>query len=143
LLAQRQTELEAEPSVDANGADRWEDALNNGTFAASYTYMKAAIIARFRMGRAFGVKPKGVGGAITLRRMLPEFCLFMGSLTAVIGGLAHMVLNGPTVPYVFNTVWAAYHAATVSVLFVYLNRPVTIAEREPLLRLPLSRRRLR
>jgi hypothetical protein len=30
------------------------------------------------------------------------------SLTAVIGGLAHMVLNGPTVPYVFNTVWAAY-----------------------------------
>jgi hypothetical protein len=54
------------------------------------------------------------------------------SLTAVIGGLAHMVLNGPTVPYVFNTVWAAYHAATMSVLFAYLNRPVTIAEREPL-----------
>jgi hypothetical protein len=29
-LAQRQTDLETEPSVDANGPDRWEDALNNG-----------------------------------------------------------------------------------------------------------------
>jgi hypothetical protein len=28
--------------------------------------------------------------------------------------------------------WATYHAATISVLFLYLNRPVTIPQRVPL-----------
>jgi hypothetical protein len=63
--------------------------------------------------------------------MLPEFCFFAGRLAAAIAGVAHMVLAGPSVAYVFNTLWASYQAVTLSVLFVYLNRPVTIPARTP------------
>jgi cellulose synthase (UDP-forming) len=101
------------------------------SFATSFTYMKAALVALTGRRHAFGVTPKGVGGAIPLRQLLPEFCLFAGSLAAALAGIAQMSLYGPSVAYVFNTIWATYHAITLSVLFVYLNRPVTIPARQP------------
>jgi hypothetical protein len=83
------------------------------------------------MRRAFGVTPKGVGGSIALRHMLTEFCFFAGNLMAAVAGVAQMVPAGPSVAYAINTLWAAYHAFMLSVLFFHLNRPVMIPQREP------------
>jgi cellulose synthase/poly-beta-1,6-N-acetylglucosamine synthase-like glycosyltransferase len=101
------------------------------SFSTMWTYMKAALVALLGTRRTFGVTPKGVGGYLPFTQLLPEWCFFMGSLTAAIGGIAQMVYAGPSLAYGVNTFWAAYHAVTWSVLFVHLNRPVTIAGREP------------
>jgi cellulose synthase (UDP-forming) len=101
------------------------------TFATAFTYMKASLVALAGRRRVFGVTAKGVGGSIPLRHMLPELCFFAGSLAAAIAGVAQMVLAGPSLPYALNTFWASYHALTLSVLFLYLNRRVTIPAREP------------
>jgi cellulose synthase (UDP-forming) len=103
------------------------------SLATSFTYMKAALVALLGMKRTFGVTPKGVGGSIPIRRLAPEFCFFAGSVMAAIAGLAQMVIDGPSLAYVLNTMWASYHALTLSVLFVYLNRQVRIAERRAVL----------
>ena len=102
------------------------------TFATAVTYMKAALVAISGMRRAFGVTPKGVGGSIPVRQMLPEFMLFAGSLAAAVAGLAHIAASGASLAYVFNTGWALYHAFTIGILFFHLNQPVTIPERAPL-----------
>jgi hypothetical protein len=91
--------------------------------------MKAAMVALFGLKRAFGVTPKGVGGSIPITHMLPEFALFTGNLVTAMWGLYKMATVGVSTAYVMNTIWASYHAALLSTLFLYYNRPVTIAER--------------
>jgi cellulose synthase (UDP-forming) len=99
------------------------------SFATFWIYMKAAIVALFGLKRAFGVTPKGVGGAIPVSSMLPELVMLASNAGVAAWGGYHLVTGGWSVAYVMNTVWAGYHAILLSTLFVYFNTPVTIASR--------------
>lgn len=99
------------------------------TFCTFWTYMKAGIVALFGLRRAFGVTPKGVGGAVPLRQMGVELLMLTTNLLTAAAGLVFMMFEGPSLAYLINTFWAAYHAFVLSILFVYLNRRVTIPER--------------
>jgi hypothetical protein len=101
-------------------------ALSFGTF---WTYMKAGLVAFFGLKRAFGVTPKGVGGALPLRGMKVELAFLVLSAAAALGGLWHIVRFGPDAAYVANTFWATYHVVLLSFLFLYFNRPVTVEPR--------------
>lgn len=100
------------------------------SFCTFWIYMKAALVALFGLKRAFGVTPKGVGGAIAPRRLMVELVLLAGSVGAALGGLLTMAVAGPSVGYAANTFWATYHAVLLSTLFVYFNRPVTLEDRQ-------------
>ena len=102
------------------------------SFATFWIYMKAAIVALFGLKRAFGVTPKGVGGAIPISSMLPELVMLAGNAGVAAWGSYHLVTGGWSVAYVMNTVWAGYHAVLLSTLFVYFNKPVTITPRRQL-----------
>jgi len=102
------------------------------SFSTFWIYIKAAIVALFGLKRAFGVTPKGVGGSIPVTHMLPELALFTGNLVTALWGLYKMATVGIGTSYVMNTVWSSYHAALLSTLFLYYNRPVTIAARRRL-----------
>ena len=52
-------------------------ALSFGTF---WTYVKAGLVALFGLKRAFGVTPKGVGGALPLRALKLELVDATGRL---------------------------------------------------------------
>jgi hypothetical protein len=82
------------------------------------------------------VTPKGVGGAIPVSRMLPELVMFMSNAAVAVWGSYHLVTGGWSVAYVMNTIWAGYHAVLLSTLFVYFNKPVTIAPRRLLFEPP-------
>jgi cellulose synthase (UDP-forming) len=99
------------------------------SFATFWVYMKAATVALFGLQRAFGVTPKGVGGAIPISRMLPELVMCASSAAVALWGSYRLVTDGWSVAYVMNTVWAGYHAILLATLFVYFNRPVTIPPR--------------
>jgi cellulose synthase (UDP-forming) len=99
------------------------------SFATFWIYMKAAIVALFGLKRAFGVTPKGVGGAIPVSSMLPELVMLASNAGVAAWGGYQLVTAGWSVAYVMNTVWAGYHAILLSTLFVYFNKPVTIASR--------------
>jgi cellulose synthase (UDP-forming) len=99
------------------------------SFATFWIYMKAAIVALFGLKRAFGVTPKGVGGAIPVMSMLPELIMLISNAGVALWGGYHVVRDGWSIAYVMNTIWAAYHTILLSTLFVYFNKPVTIAER--------------
>jgi len=79
--------------------------------------------------RGFGVTPKGVGGAIPLRRLSVELTLFIGNCVTAIWGLYHAIASGGNVGYALNTIWATYHAILLSTLFFYYNRPVVVEPR--------------
>ncbi|MDO8680170.1 MAG: glycosyltransferase [Acidobacteriota bacterium] len=99
------------------------------SFATFWIYMKAAIVALFGLKRAFGVTPKGVGGAIPVSSMLPELVMLVLNAGVALWGTYHLARDGWSVAYVMNTIWAGYHAILLSTLFVYFNKPVTIAPR--------------
>jgi len=99
------------------------------SFATFWIYMKAAMVALFGLKRAFGVTPKGVGGAIPVWHMLPELVMLVSNAGVALWGASQLMTGGWSVAYVMNTVWAGYHAVLLSTLFVYFNRPVTIASR--------------
>lgn len=99
------------------------------SFATFWIYIKAAIVALFGLKRAFGVTPKGVGGAIPVSQMWPELVMFGCNYMVVVWGTYHIATYGWSVAYVMNTFWAGYHAILLSTLFVYFNKPVTIAPR--------------
>ncbi|HEX6322351.1 MAG TPA: glycosyltransferase [Vicinamibacterales bacterium] len=102
------------------------------SFATFRTYIKAALVAVFGLKRAFGVTPKGVGGAIPLYRLWPELVLLAANLVTAAYGYYWMSRYGIEIAYAINTVWATYHAVLLSTLFVHFNRPVVIHERQPL-----------
>jgi cellulose synthase (UDP-forming) len=101
-------------------------ALSFGTF---WIYMKAGLVAFFGLKRAFGVTPKGVGGALPLRGMKVELLALALSAAAAVTGVWHMARHGFDAAYAANTFWATYHVVLLSFLFLYFNRPVDIAQR--------------
>ena len=105
-------------------------------FATFWIYMKAAMVALFGLKRAFGVTPKGVGGAIPVSRMLPELVMFGSNAAVALWGGYQLMTGGWSVAYVMNTIWAGYHAVLLSTLFIYFNRPVTITPRRLLFEPP-------
>ncbi len=98
------------------------------SFATSWTYAKAGVVALFGLKRAFAVTPKGVGGAIPLRRMPAEVALLALNVVTAVIGFYHLVVFGPDVSYVVTTVWATYHAILMSTIVIYFNRPVQIRQ---------------
>jgi len=101
-------------------------ALSFGTF---WIYTKAALVAFFGLRRAFGVTPKGVGGALPLRAMKVELAMLVLSAAAAAAGFWHLLTFGPDPAYLANVFWAAYHVVLLGMLFFYFNRPVEIAGR--------------
>jgi cellulose synthase (UDP-forming) len=102
------------------------------SFATFRTYMNAGIVALFGLKRAFGVTPKGVGGAIPLIKLWPELLMLLANVATAAYGLFWMMRYGLELAYGVNTFWAAYHSVLLSTLFVHFNRPVEIVERAPL-----------
>jgi cellulose synthase (UDP-forming) len=103
--------------------------LSFGTF---WIYVKAALVALFGLKRAFGVTPKGVGGALPLRGLAVELGMLVASAATALIGAWHMWRLGPDPAYVANTFWALYHVVLLSVLLLYFNRPVDIDRRQVL-----------
>lgn len=97
------------------------------SFSTTWTYAKAGIVALFGLKRAFAVTPKGVGGAIPLRRMPAELALFSLNACASLVGLYHLIFVDLDVSYIVTTIWATYHAVLMSPLLFYFNRPVNVA----------------
>ena len=102
------------------------------SFATFRTYMMAGFVALFGLKRAFGVTPKGVGGAIPLLKLWPELLLLGANLATAGFGYYWMSRYGLELAYGINTLWATYHSILLSTLFVHFNRPVVIADRQPL-----------
>ena len=96
------------------------------SFATFRTYIKAGLVALFGLKRAFGVTPKGVGGAIPLRQLWPELALLVASAITAGYGVFWMSRYGLELAYFVNTFWAAYHTILLSTLFVHFNRPVQV-----------------
>jgi hypothetical protein len=69
--------------------------------------------------------------------MSVELLMLVGNLLTAAAGVVFMMFEGPSLAYAINTFWAGYHALMLSVLFVYLNRRVTIRQR-PRLFIPAS-----
>src|SRR5207245_11500460 len=98
------------------------------SFSTQWTYTKASLVALFGLKRAFGVTPKGVGGAVPVLAMPVELLLCAASATAAVTGLVQLAVGGLEFARAVNVFWAAYQAAVLSTLFVYFNRPVSIEE---------------
>jgi cellulose synthase (UDP-forming) len=96
------------------------------SFASTWTYAKAAVVAVFGLKRAFAVTPKGVGGRVPISNMPVEAGLFAVNVLAALVGLWHLVVVGIDTAHVVTTVWVTYHAVLLSTLFFHFNRPVHI-----------------
>jgi cellulose synthase (UDP-forming) len=97
------------------------------SFSTFRTYMMAGVVALFGLKRAFGVTPKGVGGAIPIYRLWPELLLLVANVVTAGYGWFWMTRYGFELAYFINTFWATYHSILLSTLFIHFNRPVTIA----------------
>ena len=102
------------------------------SFATFRTYMQAGIVAVFGLKRAFGVTPKGVGGAIPLLKLWPEVLMLLANIATAAYGFFWLTRYGFEIAYAVNTFWATYHSILLSTLFVHFNRPVSIAEHQAL-----------
>ena len=102
------------------------------SFCTFWIYMKAGAVAVLGLKRAFGVTPKGVGGAIPLRKLWVEAAMLVGNYAVAVWCLWHLLRGDLHVGYVVNGVWAAYHGVVLSTLFVHFNTPVTVHPRAPL-----------
>ena len=102
------------------------------SFSTFWIYMKAGGVAIFGLKRAFGVTPKGFGGAIPIRRLWMELTMLVGNCAVSVWCAYHILAGEVGVAYLVNGTWATYHAALLSTLFLHFNRPVTIRERQPL-----------
>lgn len=102
------------------------------SFATFWVYMKAAVVATFGLRRAFGVTPKGVGGAVPLRSLWMELTMFVGCVATAAWCVYRGVETGGDLAYVINGVWASYHALLLAPLFFYFNKRVTVQPRPSL-----------
>lgn len=102
------------------------------SFATFRTYMQAGIVAVFGLKRAFGVTPKGVGGAIPLLKLWPEVLMLLANIATAAYGFFWLTRYGFEIAYAVNTFWATYHSILLSTLFVHFNRPVSIPAHQPL-----------
>ncbi|MEX2270308.1 MAG: glycosyltransferase [Vicinamibacterales bacterium] len=102
------------------------------SFATFRTYMRAGIVAVFGLKRAFGVTPKGVGGAIPMIRLWPEFAMLIANVATAGYGYYWMSQYGLELAYGVNTFWSTYHAVLLSTLFLHFNKQVVIPHHQPL-----------
>lgn len=100
------------------------------SFASTWTYAKAAVVAVFGLKRAFAVTPKGVGGRVPITNMPVEAALFAVNVLAAGVGMWHLAFVGVETAFVVTTLWATYHAILLSTLFFHFNRPVHIAAQD-------------
>jgi cellulose synthase (UDP-forming) len=100
------------------------------SFASTWTYAKAAVVAVFGLKRAFAVTPKGVGGRVPISNMPVEAALFAINVIAAGVGLWHLAFVAIETAYVVTTLWTSYHAILLSTLFFHFNRPVQIAAQD-------------
>jgi len=101
-------------------------------FGGWWTFMRAAITAALTAKQTFSVTPKGTGGKVPLKGLIPQVTMFGLCCLAVISGLLHIVLDERfDLTYVVTASWAAYHAALTGTLLFYFNQPVTIHPRQP------------
>jgi cellulose synthase (UDP-forming) len=98
------------------------------SFSTTWTYAKAGVIALLGLKRGFAVTPKGVGGAIPLRRMPAEVTFFTLSAIAAAAGAYHVAFVAFDPSYIVTTVWATYHAVLLSTVLFYFNRRVSVEE---------------
>lgn len=89
-------------------------------FISIWVLMNAAVMALFNIKRAFGVTPKGVGGKLNIKYIVPQLTLMVLSLAAVAVGI-YQVISGLDPVVIVNIVWAAYHAFMLGMVF-YFNR---------------------
>jgi len=100
-------------------------------FGGWWTFMKASITAAVTAKQTFSVTPKGTGGKVPLKGLIPQVTMFVLCCLAVVSGLLHIVLDRPLdFAYVVTASWAAYHASLTGTLLFYFNRPVTIEPRQ-------------
>jgi cellulose synthase (UDP-forming) len=103
------------------------------SFSSFWIYMKAGAVAVLGLKRAFGVTPKGFGGAIPVRQLWVELTMLIGSAAVSLWALFHIVVLGQmSIAYFVNGIWATYHGILLSTLFLHFNKPVTIKERQQL-----------
>src|SRR5205085_10866316 len=95
-------------------------ALSLSTF---WIYMKAAMVAIFRLKRGFAVTPKSVGGAIPLRRLAVELTLFGGNCATSLWCVYHLALTRGNIAYAVTAAWATYHGVLLSTRFFHLKQP--------------------
>jgi len=101
-------------------------------FGGWWTYMKASITAAVSSKQTFSVTPKGQGGKVPAKGLIPQLTMFALCCIAVCFGLFHIFFDArPDLTYYVTTIWAAYHATLTATLLFYFNRPVTIAPRQP------------
>jgi len=102
-------------------------------FGGWWTFMRAAITGAFTTRQTFSVTPKGSGGSVPLKGLIPQVTMFGLCCVAVASGLVHILFTkNPDITYYVTSCWAAYHASLLGTLLFYFNRPVTMAPREML-----------
>lgn len=101
-------------------------ALSFNTF---WILMNAAVMALFDIRRPFGVTPKGKGGKLKLKYLLPQMVLIIASIVAIVFGV-YKTFNGYGLATFINVLWAAYHVAILSMVF-YFNKEFRIYESKP------------
>ncbi|MBL7208728.1 MAG: glycosyltransferase [Dehalococcoidia bacterium] len=89
-------------------------------FISFWVLMNAAVMALFSIKRPFGVTPKGIGGKLSIRYIMPQLTLMILSLAAVTVGIYRLGNVFDTV-VIINMVWATYHAFLLGMVF-YFNR---------------------
>ena len=101
-------------------------------FGGWWTYMKASLTAAATSKQTFSVTPKGQGGRVPLKGLVPQVTMFALCCLAVTSGVLHIALDRhPDLTYYVTSIWAAYHATLMATLLFYFNRPVTIQPRQP------------
>jgi len=101
-------------------------------FGGWWTFMKASITAALTAKQTFSVTPKGTGGSVPLKGLIPQVTMFALCCMAVVSGLLHLGFDDQfDLTYVVTASWAAYHATLTGTLLFYFNRPVEIRPRQP------------
>lgn len=102
------------------------------SFSTFWIYARAGVVALLGLKRSFGVTPKGIGGAIPLRRLAVELGVFAACWAAVIVGAWRLWSDGIDAAVLINIAWAAYHGTILSTLFLHFNLPGAATRRAPL-----------
>ena len=101
-------------------------------FGGWWTFMKASVTAALTAKQTFSVTPKGQGGKVPLKGLIPQVTMFVLCCLAVLSGVFHIVVEKQAdMTYYVTSIWAAYHATLTATLLFYFNRPVTIQKRQP------------
>ncbi len=101
-------------------------------FISFWVLMNAAVMALFNIKRPFGVTPKGVGGKLNVKYIMPQLMLMILSLAAVAVGI-YRLSNVLDTVVIINMAWAAYHTFLLGMVF-YFNRSFEPYQPRPVFR---------